>query len=257
MTYVIPEDRRHRILELLKEQGVVRVLDLSQQFEVSVLTIRRDLDLLEKKGLLERSHGGAVLRQSMQEEPLFTQKQQRHTSQKQSIAGKAAEMVSDGDVVFINSGSTTLEVIRLLLHKRITIITNNIAAAVLADTGSCDVLLLGGTYRSQSQSVSGDFALQQLNRLYANKAVIGVDGVSVKKGLTTPIMQEAETGRAMMEQTLGQIIVVADSRKIGVVSTFKTADIRDIDVLITDAGGSGFLDDEELRRVGVTLITAD
>ncbi len=257
MGSIIPADRQQRIIDLLQKRGVVRVQDLSDMFNVSFLTIRRDLDALEQQGLLERSHGGAVLRQNMPQEPLFSQKMQRFRAQKSQIAHLTAQMIDDGDMVLINSGSTTLEVIRELLDKQITIITNNIAAAHLAEDCACEVIMLGGKYRSQSQSVAGDFALQSLSQVYANKAVIGVDGFSMKYGLTTPIMQEAEVTRTMIERTLGKVIVVADSKKIGVVSNFKTVSVDQIDCLVTDQGGKDFLEDGELEKSGISLEIAD
>ncbi len=257
MSGMIPADRQNRIIDLLKERGVVRVQELSELFTVSVLTIRRDLDVLEQRGLLERSHGGAVLRQSMPVEPLFSQKQLKFREQKLKIAQAAAGIIEDGDMVLVNSGSTTLEVIQALLSKNITIITNNIAAASLAEGSACELILLGGKYRSQSQSVAGDFALQALGQIYANKAIIGVDGFSMKYGLTTPIMQEAVVTRTMIDRTLGKVIVVADSNKIGVVSNFKTVSVDRIHCFITDRGGSEFLENGEMEKAGITLLVTE
>lgn len=257
MANLIPADRQKRITELIRERGVVRVNDLSKQFQVSVLTIRRDLDLLEENGVLERSHGGAVLRQTMPEEPMFAQKEQRFREQKHLIAAATAQYIQDGDMVLINSGTTTLEVIRQIIHKRITIITNNIAAAQLIDTASCDMIILGGKFRCQSQSTAGSFGLQSLQQVYANKAVIGVDGFSMKYGLTTPIMQEAEITRVMIEKTVGDVFVVADSNKMGVISNFKTVSVDKISHLVTDSGAKEFLSEIELEKAGIKLILAD
>lgn len=257
MSGLIPADRQNRIIDLLKERGAVRVQELSELFQVSVLTVRRDLASLESLGLLERSHGGAVLRQTMPVEPLFSQKQLRFHEEKQKIAYAASQIIEDGDMVFVNSGSTTLEVIRELLKKKITIITNNIAAAQFAENCESELILLGGKYRSQSQSVAGDFAVQSLQQVYANKAIIGVDGFSMKYGLTTPVLQEAVATRTMVERTLGQVIVVADSNKIGIVSNFKTVSVDGIDCLITDRGGREFLEHSEMEKSGIHLIIAE
>jgi len=253
---LIPADRQKQITQLIKQRGVVKVNELSELFNVSVLTIRRDLDVLEEQGVLERSHGGAVLRQSMPVEPLFAQKEQRYRMQKQAIAQAAAQLIEDGDMVLINSGSTTLEIIRALADKRITIITNNIGAAQVADQQEMELILLGGSYRPQSRSVAGNLGLLALDQVYANKAIIGVDGFSIKYGLTTPIMQEADITRAMIEKTIGDVIVAADSTKIGVVSNFRTVPVDRIDVLITDEGGRDFFSDGELQKSGIQLILA-
>jgi DeoR family transcriptional regulator, fructose operon transcriptional repressor len=253
---LIPADRQKAIREMIHHQGIVRVNELSEMFDVSVLTIRRDLDLLEQRGVLERTHGGAILRQNMPVEPLYSQKEQIRKNEKEQIARAAVDLIQDGDMVLVNSGSTTQAVISALAHKKITIITNNIGAARIADAADFGLIFIGGNYRTQSQSVTGDIGLLALGRIYANKAVIGVDGFSLTYGLTTPIMQEAEVTRKMIEATVGTIIVVADSSKIGVVSNFRTADLRRIDYLITDDGAKNILSENELNQAGVEMVIA-
>lgn len=257
MTGLIPADRQKRIAEIVREEGVVRVNELSDLFAVSVLTIRRDLDILERKGVVERSHGGAVLRQRMPVEPLFTQKEQHFRAEKERIGRCAAGLIDDGDMVLINSGSTTLEVIRALRDKRITIITNNIGAASLAEGALFELIFLGGAYRTQSHAVTGDLGLIALERIYANKAIIGVDGFSLAYGLTTPVMMEAETTRAMIEKTVGPVIVVAAGNKMGVVSNFKTVGVDRIDRVVTDRSAANFLSESELQKAGVELTIAE
>lgn len=253
---LIPADRQQRIKDIITEKGVVRVNELSDLFQVSVLTIRRDLDVLAEQGVLERSHGGAVRRQNMPVEPLFIQKERLYKQEKKAIGIVAADMIEEGDMVLINSGSTTLQVINALKDKRITIITNNIAAAMISDDAAFDLVFLGGNYRTQSHSVAGIFGLLVLDRVYANKVIIGVDGFSFTHGLTTPIMQEAEITRAMIEKTVGKVIVVAASNKMGVVSNFKTAPVEKIDCLVTDASARDFLTDLELQKAGIELVIA-
>ena len=253
---LIPADRQQKIREMITQNGVVRVNELSDLFQVSVLTIRRDLDALEQLGILERSHGGAVLRQSMSVEPLFSQKERQQREEKERIGIAAASMIDEGDMVLINSGSTTLQVIRALRDKKVTIITNNIAAALVAEEAAFDIVFLGGNYRTQSHSVAGNFAQLALERVYANKLIIGIDGFSFTHGLTTPIMQEAEITRAMIDKTVGKVIVVAASSKMGIVSNFKTASVERIDCLVTDRAAGDFLTDQELQKAGIQLVIA-
>ena len=253
---LIPADRQQKIREMITQNGVVRVNELSDLFQVSVLTVRRDLDALEQLGILERSHGGAVLRQSMSVEPLFSQKERQQREEKERIGIAAAAMIDEGDMVLINSGSTTLQVIRALRDKNVTIITNNIAAALVAEEAAFDIVFLGGNYRTQSHSVAGNFAQLALERVYANKLIIGVDGFSFSHGLTTPIMQEAEITRAMIDKTVGKVIVVAASSKMGIVSNFKTASVERIDCLVTDRAAEDFLTDQELQKAGIQLVIA-
>ena len=191
-------------------------------------------------------------------EPAYSQKALEFPQEKQSISLAAAALISNGDTVFINSGSTTLEVIRALRHHEITIVTNNIDAAWIANDDSLfRLILLGGVYRTRSHSVSGSISQPMIENVYANKAIIGVDGFSLGAGLTTPVMEEAETTRAMIEKTVGKVIVVATSNKIGVVSNFKTVGIRSIHVLVTDGKGGELLSREEFAGLGIELIIAD
>ncbi|MDC7246777.1 MAG: DeoR/GlpR family DNA-binding transcription regulator [Sphaerochaetaceae bacterium] len=254
---VIPADRQRQIIEIINRDTVVNVNELSALFQVSELTIRRDLDALAKRGLVERTHGGALQRRVLPVEPAYSEKSQKQREQKISIAKRAVEFIEDGDTVFINSGSTTFEVIRALKGKRITIVTNNIDAVRVVDESSqFSLILLGGVYRMRSHSVSGGMSEPVLSQVYANKAVIGVDGCSISEGLTTPIIEEAQTTRQMIERTVGPVIVVAAGNKIGVVSNYVTVGIDEIDVLITDESGRKMLSPKDFVQRKIELVIA-
>lgn len=254
---MIPEDRREKILSLIRQRGAVKVSELSDHFGVSDLTVRRDLDLLESKGQLERSHGGAVLRQTLAAEPAYREKEKSLIREKQAIARTAVDLVEEGDTVFVNSGSTNLQVLRLLAPRKVRVITSH--AGGLAEIGemAMELILVGGTYRPQSHSLVGGFAHETIRRIFAQKAIIGVDGVSLRSGLTTPNEQEAEVTRLMLEHTLGQVIVVADHTKIGVVSNFLSVPAERADVLVTDKQAEGLMDEESLQALGLRLILSD
>ncbi len=252
---MIPADRQRRIMELIRRDRAVEVHVLSGLFSVSELTVRRDLDQLASEGLVERTHGGATLRRSLPIEPLYSEKSAEQREQKIIIARKAAELIENGDTVFINSGSTTFEVINALREKQITIVTNNIDATRVADEGALFTLVcIGGVYRSRSHSVSGSLSSPLIDQIYANKAIIGVDGISITSGLTTPVIEEAQTSRKMIERTVGSVIVVADGSKIGVVSNFVTVGIDSVDVLVTDEEGGRILNGDELKERDISLL---
>ncbi|NCB00542.1 MAG: DeoR/GlpR transcriptional regulator [Spirochaetia bacterium] len=254
---VIPADRQRQIIDIINRDQVVQVHELSTLFEVSELTIRRDLDHLAKSGLVERTHGGATVRRTLPIEPAFAEKSLEQREEKILIAHKAASYINDGDTVFINSGSTTYEVIKALKDKQITIVTNNIdATRVLHEGALFSLILLGGVYRMRSHSVSGAFSSSVVNQVYANKAIIGVDGCSVASGLTTPVIEEAQTTRQMIERTVGPVIVVATGNKIGVVSNYVTVGIDEIDILITDVGGKKMLSMKEFNEKEIELVIA-
>lgn len=248
----IPAERQEKIRAIITDEGSVKVSDLSTLFGVAEITIRRDLALLEEEGLLERTHGGAISSMRLKTEPRYDQKSVQGRREKEAIGRAAAELIEEGETVLINSGSTTLEVIRYISASGVRIVTTNADALKLPRTDGIELMLTGGEYRSQSNSLIGPFALATLNRVIGTTAVIGVDGVSCRFGLTTPNEYEAEIARTMIERTAGRIIVVADRRKIGVVSNFLSAALGDADIVICDAG----LDDEyrrELEEQGITV----
>ena len=252
----IPADRQKRIERLLQESGVVKVTDLSALLGVSEITIRRDLDTLEKNGNLERTHGGAVYNQRMRLEPRYAQKDAIHREEKEAIGRAAAKLVEAGDTLLINSGSTTKQVIRSLKISKARIITSNLGAVIEAQESEMELILIGGLLRSQSNSLVGSLATLSLQQVYGSKAFIGVDGLTVKYGLTTPILEEAEIAREMIRRTPGPVIVVADSSKLSVVSNFMTAPIDQVDMLVTDQGINNELR-EELEKIGIKVIIAD
>jgi DeoR/GlpR family transcriptional regulator of sugar metabolism len=234
---LIPAQRRKRIREFLETHHIVRIADLSESLEASEATIRRDLERLEKQGFLERTHGGAILSQRINLEQDYAKRAKRSPDEKKWIGAMAATMIENGDIVFINSGTTTTEIIRHIpANPNITVITNNLIAALEVGAVDFELILLGGTFQPVSNSVGGRFALENLGNIYADKFFIGVDGISLKYGCTFPTSAEAEVVNRMMERTRGPIIAVADHTKWGVVSNFEVARIDQIDRLITDDG---------------------
>jgi DeoR family fructose operon transcriptional repressor len=234
----IPVERQRQILELIDEEGVIRVNDLSERFGVSVMTIRRDLVTLEEQGLVARSHGGAISKRRFQRELYFHQKGERNQGEKAAIGQAAAELVEPGETVFVNSGSTTLELLRRLPDHELRVVTSNAGAVTALSTSSVELLVVGGVYRSRSNSFVGGFALDAIRQVHGGRCFIGVDGVSIEAGLTTPHHQEAEVARHMIEQTRGEVVVLADASKLGGVSPFVTAGLDALDLLITDSRAS-------------------
>jgi DeoR family fructose operon transcriptional repressor len=232
---LIPAQRRERIQEYLSMHKIARTIDLCDLLETSEATVRRDLEWLEEEGILERTHGGAALSQRMIFEPEYQHRVQLHPDQKRAIGALAAALIEPGDIVFINSGTTTTQVIEQIpTHSEITVFTNNLNATIEMVAPGYHYYLVGGEYQSRSRSLSGRFAVENLKQIYANKAILGVDGFSLKHGCTVPTMNEAEVVRQMIERTMGQIILVADHSKWGVVSNFPVAGMNEIDILVTD-----------------------
>ena len=233
---LIPAQRRDRIQEYLAINRIARTTDLCDMLEASEATVRRDLEWLEQEGILERTHGGAILSQRVVFEPGYQQRAQTNPEEKRSIGALAASLIEKDDIVFINSGTTTTQVIR---HTRgdpsISIFTNNLSGALEVGEPGFQYYLVGGEFQPRSNSLAGRFAIENLGQVYATKAIIGVDGISARHGCTVPSNAEAEIIRQMVKHTKGEIIVVADHSKWGVVSNFQIAAIEEIGKLVTDA----------------------
>lgn len=232
----IPAERRAKILELLRDQGIVRVDELSEILKVSVITIRRDLTTLETEGLLERTHGGAISTNLKINEPSYSDKDRINIPHKSSIAGKAVSLLQPGETVFINSGSTTSLVLRNLVKvPDLTVITNNVGALTgLEIRPDSELIVAGGTLRHGTSCLVGEEVLERLDRIHPTTSILGVDGISFKMGLTSHNTHEAAVTRKMMNQTKGRIIVVADSTKLGTLSQHNIGNLSEIDVLVTN-----------------------
>ena len=153
---MIPAERRARIVELLEERRAVRVSVLSETLGVSEMTIRRDLEQLEQAGLLSRMHGGAILKRRMLEEPLYATNVRAHSEEKRRIAKAAAEMIQPGETVFLSSGTTAAQVLSHVDPQlKARIVTHNVGALSTAQRSALDVVLLGGSYRSRSNTLEG------------------------------------------------------------------------------------------------------
>jgi len=254
---LIPAERRNRIHKILHDKGIVSVSMLSAALDVSEITIRRDLEQMEENGLLERTHGGAILNQRIHLELLYSEKHRAHPTEKRLIGKAAAALVEDNDTLLIHSGSTTLEIFRHLEDKRnVRIITSNMSAPLELQNSQVELQMIGGQFRPQSNSLVGPLAMLSLAQVHSSKSFIGVDGVSLKYGLTTPNIQEAEVARMMIERTRGEVIVVADHTKFGVVADFLSAPLEKIHTIVTDAQvNPEFV--ERLKALGIRMIIAE
>lgn len=228
-------ERQERIRELVRERGVVKVEDLTREIDVSAATIRRDLEALEDRGLLRRVHGGAVRLESSLEEPLFDDKTSVLSREKQGIARKAAELIKAGDTIFLDGGSTVLELARLLRDRSdITVVTNSLRAAIELSGRGPQLFLVGGEFRRRSQTVVGPLTRLLLAQLHVDRAFMGTIGITAAEGLTTTDANEAFT-KELVAQQAREVILLVDSTKIGKVSFARAGNIAILHTLITDA----------------------
>jgi len=234
---VLNEERRRAILDLLTHQGRVLVTELARQFDTSQVTIRKDLEILHAHGLVHRTHGGALpSREGALEDPTLRVKEKLHHHEKLRIAESAAGKVKEGQVLILDSGTTTTAIARALRgFQNLTIITNAVnIAAELAGT-AVEVILTGGTLRKNSFSLVGPIAEETLRRLSADLLFLGVDGFDVQYGLTTPNLLEAKVNRVMVE-VAKKTVAVCDSSKFGRRSLSLIVPPSALQEVITDRG---------------------
>ncbi|MCW9707968.1 transcriptional repressor AgaR [Fodinibius salsisoli] len=228
-------DRRDKIIHKIQSEGSVRVDELSEEFDVSTVTIRNDLDFFEEKGLIHRTYGGALLRNNVYNDPSLEEKQKINVDKKRRIGEYAAGLVNDGDSIILDSGTTTREIaLRLKDKKNMVLMTNAINTAVeLAGVSEIQLMLTGGVLRDKSYSLVGPEAERTMKNYYFDKLFLGVDGMDFEHGLTTFNPQEAQLNRLMVERS-NQVIAVTDSSKFGRHSFSFICDLSPIGMVITD-----------------------
>ena len=226
--------RREHIRLLVRESGIARVEDLRRELKVSVATIRRDLEVLEEEGKVRRVHGGAVSTETRLEEAVFDDKTNQFTMQKRDIAAEAYKLIGQEESLFLDGGSTTLSLARLLKDRKdLTVVTNSLrAAAELADSGP-RVILTGGELRRISQTMVGPLTSAVLSQVRVDKAFMGTMGFCLKNGLTTTDPNEAYVKSLVAEQA-SQVVLLADSSKADKVSFARVSDWQNVDILLSD-----------------------
>lgn len=248
--------RRGLILKLLDEKGQVNVHDLSQQFNVSEVTIRNDLTQLEHKNLLIRARGGAIKTDKVTLDMKLSEKKVKNAKEKEIIGKKAAKLIEEGDTIVLDSGTTTREVSNHLSRfKNLTVITNALnIAGPLAELDQINIIMPGGVMRKKSLSLVGSIAHSNFNNFFCDKLFLGADGIDVNLGFSTPHLEEAALNRTMIKMAK-KVILVVDSSKFKR-SLAVIAQISDIDILVTDSGIPDE-DREKLMTAGVEIIIAD
>jgi len=233
---MLANQRREKILKLIQEDGQAKVQDLSRIFKVTEVTIRQDLERLEKEGYIEREHGGAFLRNMRSNVASIALQNQSNIPAKVAIARKAISFIKDGDVIILDSGSTTTEIARLITgYKNLTVITNalNIALMVGAEPG-INLIVTGGEFKPPTLSLTGQKAADFFSGIHADKLFLATAGISLKAGLTYPSMNDICVKRAMID-CANDVYLVADSSKIGLNSFASLGALSLISSLITDS----------------------
>ena len=236
---VLARQRQEVILDEVRRTGAVQVSDLVVRLGVSDMTIRRDLDALSRRGLVEKVYGGATSTAGRStDEPGFEAKSVRQLAEKEAIARLAAGLVRPGTAIGLSAGTTTWTLARQLDDvPDLTVVTNSIRVAdALQQSGRADrtVVLTGGV-RTPSDALVGPVAVQALRSLHLDLVFLGVHGMAPRAGFTTPNLNESETNRALAEAA-SRLVVVADHEKWATVGISTIVEFNEIDVLITDGG---------------------
>ncbi|WP_372595000.1 DeoR/GlpR family DNA-binding transcription regulator [Actinotalea sp.] len=238
---MLASQRQDLILAQIKADGAVRVADLVESLDVSDMTVRRDISELAQRGLVRRVHGGAVDSRPAALEPAFQAKRELAGEEKAAIAEAALELVEPGSAIALSAGSTTHLLARLIADspaiRPLTVVTNSLPAADALhrpDDHSLTVVLTGGT-RTPSDALVGPLATAALVSLRVDTAFLGVHGMDLEAGLTTPNLLEAETDRALVAAA-SRVTVLADHSKWGTVGLSRIVPLEQVDVLITDDG---------------------
>jgi len=246
-------ERHQYILDKLKREGKVNVLDLCSEMNVSSVTIRKDLKLLEDKNLLFRTHGGGTLMNPYTTDRHVNEKEKIRSDEKQTIGAAAAAMIEPNDCIIIASGTTVLSLAKSIKPQgQLTVITAALnVATVLNHHPEIEVLVLGGILRKSSSSATGIYAEKILDDFSCTKLFLGVDGIDPEFGLTTTHVMEAQLNRKMIH-TAQKTIVLADSSKFGKRGFGRICGLEDIEHVITDSGISDHMKDI-LKGMGINL----
>ena len=247
--------RRQRIRSILESRRAARLEELSATLGVSQATVRRDLDELAAEGKVRRVHGGAIAIDDRPSEPHFDVKAIEAAEEKERIAARAIELLSPDDTVYLDSGSTVLAAARRLRGwDRLTVVTNSLPAAMeLAGRGP-RLIVVCGEFRERSQALVGPLSHFLLDNIHVDRALMGTYALSLEEGMTTTDPAEALTKELVLGRSR-EVILLADSRKVGTRSLVSAGRLEAIDILVTDHG----IDDgavRSLERRGVKVIKA-
>lgn len=233
---MLPNQRREKIFDLIREDGHAKVLQLSKIFKVTEVTIRQDLEKLEKDGYIVREHGGAYLKDVGLNVKNITLQNQDNLPEKEAIARKAFELINDGDTIILDSGSTTTEIAKLIngSFRNLTVITNALnIALILGASPEISLVVTGGEFKAPTLSLTGEKAAVFFSDLHVDKLFLATAGITLKSGLTYPSISDICVKQSMIESA-DVVYLVADSSKIGKSSFASLGALSLIDYIITD-----------------------
>lgn len=236
---MLPNQRREKILDLLKEDGSAKVVDLAKLFKVTEVTIRQDLEKMEVEDLIVKEHGGAYLKNVEDQVNSFSLVHQENLDKKEVIAQKCLDFIESGDTIILDSGSTTTEIAKKIKAaglKNLTVITNALNIALMLGSGlDIEVIMTGGEFKPPTLSLTGQKAADFFKGLNVQKLFLATAGISLKSGLTYPSISDIVVKKAMIDAA-ETTYLVADSTKIGKSALASLGALSLIDIIVTDSG---------------------
>ena len=250
------EQRRDEIVSILHTKGKIKVSEIAERYNISEVSVRKDLEYLEMQGHLSRVHGGAVALNKLYVNMDLSERFKTNSVAKKRLAKLAASLIEDNDTIMMNAGTTLAYVLHAIQGKKnITIVTNSMQNAMEAALfSSFNVILLGGEFDSKYQFTYGEDALSQLENYHATKCILSVDGISLGAGLSLYYSNEASLARKMIECS-DKLIVTADGTKLGRYAFAKITDLKPGDVLVTNYAENRE-EVEKITQAGVNVIEA-
>ncbi|KRG16339.1 transcriptional regulator [Virgibacillus soli] len=231
---MLPLERQKKIIELLKFKKVMKIKELLTELDISIDTLRRDLNILTKQGKIEKIYGGVKLAESPLAESSMDKRLISHIEEKNSIAQTCSEYIQDGDCIYLDSGSTTLQIAKYIKNKRkLTVITNSVPVVLELMNSNLDLIMIGGKVRKEEQSVVTYDYLFNFNQLNIQKAFICASGITFEKGISDYHIEEAITRKNIISLS-SEIYVAADSTKFGKDVTVGITPLEKVDYIVTD-----------------------
>lgn len=251
---VLKEERQRQIIDLLSNEGKVIAAELCARLGVSEDTIRRDLWELDAEGKIMRVHGGALSR--TRQTPSYAERRSLQVEAKSAVGRTAAALIKPGQLLFLDGGTTTLQVARSIpKNYRLTVVTNSPPIATeLSDHDAVDIILLGGKLLKESQVVVGQETVEQIERYRADLLFLGTCAIHRKVGITIPHLEEAPVKRALIE-CANKTVAVATAEKLNTIAPYVVAPVEELSYLVTEAS-AGELILKKYRKLDITVLTA-
>jgi DeoR/GlpR family transcriptional regulator of sugar metabolism len=252
---MLSEERRNKILEIINREKIIKIKDITSEFNVTIATARRDLDILQEQLYIKRIYGGAALVTPSGTEPLFFTREMENKAEKIAIARAAAEMVVEGDTIMLDIGTTTLEIARnLKKFNNITVVTSSLTIMNELANSNVTVYSLGGKIRPHELSLSGSIAINSLEKFFIQKAFIGAAGVTFNEGISDFNYEEAQVRFTAIKRAK-QAILVVDSTKFGNNAFAITCPLEYFHTIITDNNlPKSFVDGIQDRKINLILV---